>query len=83
MTRYRKQAGRHALYGLIAGLTAVLCAAGSSILALSDEPQWSITAASACATAIFVAVLETKESTRCLAIHFRWRRWDREKQPNQ
>lgn len=85
MTRYRKQAGRHAMYGAIAALVAILCAAWSFAAALSDMPERSIFAACISATAVFVAVIETKESTRCLAIHFRWRRWDREKlqQPHQ
>lgn len=76
--RYLKLARRHAVYGVIAGILAVLLAAWSFVAALSEAPGWSIAAACGSVLAVFITTLETSESLRCLRIAARWIRWDRE-----
>lgn len=77
--KYRRRSERHALFAIMAILTAILSASGCFILVYSAEPEWAVSAACLCAFSIFFTITQTNESLRCLLISKRWVRWDREK----
>jgi len=77
-SKYRRQSKRQCWSGCIAVNAAILCGAYSFIAAMSDNPGGAIAAAFCGIFAVFIAVIEFKESIRCLQISRRWVRWDRE-----
>lgn len=76
--RYSRQSKRQCWSGCIAVNAAILCAVYSFIAAMSDNPGGAIATAGCGIFASFIAVIEFKESIRCLQIARRWIRWDRE-----